>query len=253
MNSIHRTLLKLAALSLLATSTTALAGRPNDGFLRRKDFDKEEQAREDRGLALGLRAGYGVPFGEFGENNNRDGGKLKDLYSGAIPLQVDVGYFFNSHLYLGASFQYGLVQLAEDCPDGASCSASQMRFGVNLAYHFKVGKQLEPWVGVGLGYEILDSSVSTEALGVTSDIGTSLRGFEFATVQGGLDYRITKMFSVGPFVTFTAGQYTTVGSSIKTEGGGPIFGDVDESDEEDIDEPAVHGWLYGGVRLQLRF
>ncbi len=248
-----RMLWKLASLSLVLSSSSALADSSwhNDGFMRKDvDFEAQERAAEDRGLSFGLRAGFGAPFGKFGSMGGSSGGDVGDSVSGVIPLQVDAGYFFNSNLYLGASFQYGLGSLKEDCTEGASCSARQLRFGVNLSYHFQPSETLRPWVGAGVGYETLDLGVSTSEGPLAAKVTTSIRGFEFA-FQGGLDYRVNKLFSVGPFVTLTAGQYATVKSSIEVDGDGGFFEDAEESD--DIEKKEFHAWLQGGVRLQLRF
>lgn len=249
-----RMLWKLASLSLALSSSSALADSNwhKDGFMRKDvDFEEQERAAEDRGLSFGLRAGYGAPFGKFGSMDGTSGGDVSDLVSRVIPLQVDAGYFFNSNLYLGASFQYGLGSLKEDCPEGASCSARQLRFGVNLAYHFNPSPTLQPWVGLGVGYEALDLSISASEGSVSGKATTSIRGFEFASFQGGLDYRVNKTVSVGPFVTLTAGQYATVKSTIEFDDDGGLFEDTEESD--DIEEKEFHAWLQGGVRLQVRF
>lgn len=203
---------------------------------------------------MGLRAGYGVPFGKILDTEDEDSGKVSDTVSGVIPLQVDAGFFINSNLYLGGSFQYGVGLLAEDCEDEGEdvrCGARQLRFGVNLAYHFQPSATLSPWLGVGVGYEHLSVYGSGTNMGVKVDINNSVRGLEFANVQGGLDFRVSDTVSVGPFVTFTVGQYSTASSRINVEGDSPIVVDVDTTN--DIEDKAFHSWLYGGLRLQARF
>ncbi|MBZ4417651.1 outer membrane beta-barrel protein [Myxococcus sp. RHSTA-1-4] len=260
----HSTLWKLAALSLSLSAPAALA---EGGALRMQDdrgyeddapaeadrgYEEDGRAAKDGGFALGFRTGFGMPFGKFSDTGDSDSGKVSDMVTGGIPLQVDAGYFINSRLYVGASFQYGLGFLSEDieCPDEASCSVSQLRFGVNVAYHFNATEKIDPWLGLGIGYESVDLSISASEGDASATASTSIRGFEFASVQGGFDYRVNKTFSVGPFVTFTAGQYSTVSTRIEAEGGGL---DIDEEESEDIEEKAFHSWLYGGVRMQLRF
>jgi OmpW family len=251
-----RMLWKLASLSLVLSSSSALADSSwrNDGFRNRSvDYESQERSAEDQGFALGLRAGYGLPFGKFGSvgDGGGEGGDVKDLVTSVVPLQVDAGYFINSRLYVGANFQYGVGFLNEDCPEEASCRASQLRFGVNVAYHFEPTETLRPWVGLGVGYEMLDLSVSASEGGVSGKATTSIRGLEFAALQSGLDYRVNRTFSVGPFVTLTAGQYSTVSSRIEVDGDGGFFDDVDTS--QDIEEKAFHVWLQGGVRMQVQF
>lgn len=237
----HRLLWKFLSLSLTLSAPVALAQEEEEGMPSQED---------GRGFALGLRAGYGLPFGGIGSVDGDEGGDLSDVVSGVIPLQLDADYFFNSRLSLGASFQYGLAQLKEDCLEGADCSARQLRFGLNLAYHFQPAEKLSPWVGLGVGYEVLSLSASASEGSASAEAESSTRGFEFASLQGGFDYRVSERFSVGPFVTFTAGQYASSTTRVKIEGGGT---NVDEEETFDIDEKEFHFWLYGGLRMQVRF
>lgn len=250
-----RMLWKLTALSLTLSAPAFAADWRNDGNFRRKDVKSTEaleQAQEDRGFALGLRAGYSLPLGSLAGSDRGENPKMSDVYSGAVPLQVDLGYFFNSNVYLGAYFQYAPVFLAEDCASGASCSANQMRFGINASYHFRAGEKFMPWLGLGIGYEMLNTKVSASANGMESSIGVGARGIEFASVQGGADYRVNDTFSIGPYVSLAAGVYQTATTSLETKNV-PILGDISESASESIDNKAVHAWLSGGVRMQFRF
>ncbi|MCE9667730.1 porin family protein [Myxococcus stipitatus] len=247
---------KLAALTLSLSAPAALASEWRDeGNLRRDDVESEEereQSAEDRGFNLGLRVGYGLPVGNaVGAPDGGEAGKLSDAVSGVIPLQLDVGYSFNSNLALGAYFQYGLGMLAEDCVDGADCSVRQLRFGVNLTYHFLPGAKLRPWLGLGVGYEKLNVTASASEAGESIDITTSIHGFEFASVQGGLDYRINERFSVGPYLMVTAAMYSTTSISVDSSIDSPIFDEMEES--EGIDDKAVHLWPMAGVRMQFHF
>lgn len=238
------TLPKLAALSLALSSSAALAA---------DDFE-DSSTSKGPGFAVGLRAGYGLPLGNaVGAEEGEDANKLSDAVSGVIPLQLDVGYFINSHLYLGGAFQYGFGFLPEDSSEscdveGVSCSVTQLRFGLNLAYHFAPDATVNPWVGVGVGYETLTLKVSGEANGVSASASNTAKGFEFANAQGGIDFALSPTFSVGPFVTFTVAQYAS--NSVSVEG---IPGEELEEGSQDIENKAIHSWLYGGVRLLARF
>ncbi|QSQ21471.1 outer membrane beta-barrel protein [Pyxidicoccus parkwayensis] len=247
-----RMLCKLASLSLLFSSSAALAdddlGREKDSGY--EDADLDAKSSDGAGFALGLRAGYGLPFGKAAGGGDSDSGKLSDFVSGVVPLQLDAGYFINSNVYVGANFQYGLGFLKEDCPEGASCSLSQMRLGLNVAYHFMPGQKLRPWLGLGVGYEMLDTSISATQLGISAKVKQSVRGLEFAAFQGGFDYKLNDSFSVGPFLTATVGQYSTVSSKIEVDG---VDGVDPVDDSQDIEEKAIHTWLQGGVRMQVHF
>ncbi|MCP3098805.1 porin family protein [Myxococcus sp. K15C18031901] len=247
---------KLTALSLSLAAPAALATdwRDEGNFRRKKvnGYEESEQADADKGFALGLRAGYGLPVGSAaGAPDGREAPKLGDMVSGVIPLQLDAGYFFNSNLYLGGYFQYGLGMYAGDCPAGADCSVRQLRFGANLSYHFLPGQKLRPWLGLGIGYESLSIKSSASEGGVSAAVTTGVRGFEFASVQGGLDYRINELFSVGPYVMMTAGVYSTTSVTIESSEDIPFFEDLDES--SDIENKAVHLWPMAGIRMQVHF
>ncbi|MFP2958122.1 porin family protein [Myxococcus sp. 1LA] len=248
---------KFTALSLTLSAPAFAADWRNDGNFRRKEVKSAEdieQAQEDRGFALGLRAGYALPMGNAVGSEDGDGAKMSDAYKGAIPLQADLGYFFNSNVYVGAYFQYAPVFLPENalCEDGMNCSASQMRFGINASYHFRAGEKFMPWLGLGIGYEMINTKLSMKEGEVESIIGAGARGIEFASVQAGADYRINDTFSIGPYVSLAAGVYQTATTSIETKNV-PIIGDISESESEGIDNKAVHAWLSGGLRMQVRF
>ncbi|MDC0711244.1 hypothetical protein POL68_22430 [Stigmatella sp. ncwal1] len=255
---------KLSALALTLIAPAAMADWRSDGNIKRNKVSAndssddssrddsqdapQEEAEESRaheeakGFSLGLRAGVGLPFGKTTGEGRGDSGKLSNTFSALIPLQLDVGYFINSHLYVGGSFQYGLGLLAEDCGEGASCSASVMRFGANVDYHFAPLAKVDPWVGLGIGYELLSFSASATLGGQKFESSSSGGGFEFAALQGGIGFQLNKNFTVGPFVTFTVGQYSSFSLS-----------DGEDSVSEDIEKKSIHSWLMGGVRAQYRF
>ncbi|AKQ70299.1 hypothetical protein A176_007211 [Myxococcus hansupus] len=249
---------KFTALSLALSAPAFAADWRNDGNFRRKEVkstEELEQAQEDRGFTLGLRGGYALPLGDSTGTRSGDNFKMSDAYKGAIPLQVDVGYFFNSNVYLGAYFQYAPVLLPDNaaCSEtGVSCSSDQMRFGINASYHFRAGEKFMPWLGLGIGYEMINTKVSAREGDIESIIGVGARGIEFASIQAGADYRINDTFSIGPYVSLAAGVYQTATSSIEMKNV-PILGDASESSSESIDNKAVHAWLSGGLRMQVRF
>ncbi|WP_338864515.1 porin family protein [Myxococcus stipitatus] len=236
----------LCSLSFALAASPALADDRDDSDAEYSDEGSDTSERGG-GFALGLRAGFGVPFGKIsGDEAQEDRSKLADAFSGAIPFQVEAGYFFNPNVYLGAFFQYGILTLKPDCLEGVSCSASQLRVGINAAYHFQATRLLEPWVGLGVGYERSSQTSSLERSEDEVSATVSIQGLEFVSGQAGLDFRVSRRFSVGPYVTYTLAQYSSV-TLTNTRG------DAQIGETEDIDEKALHSWLYGGVRLQMRF
>lgn len=187
------------------------------------------------GFQFGLRLGYGIPLGKASGADNAD---LSNVVSGQIPIWLDVGYRITPAIYVGLYGQYGIAFVNKDqnteCKaDGVSCSASDIRFGVNAHYHFSPGQSVDPWAGIGIGYEILGFSGS----GGGQDVSSSTKGLEFLNLQGGADFLATSGLSVGPFASFSLGQYSS--TSVTAPG-------IDQSGS--IDNTAMHEWLVIGVR-----
>jgi hypothetical protein len=185
------------------------------------------------GIEFGVRVGYGIPLGTAGDNAS-----FSDVIKGMVPFWADIGYRFDPNWYVGGFFQFGLGFLPSNTQlcgtGGVSCSLNDLRFGLNAHYHFLPAETLDPWVGVGAGYEILNLSAS--ATGVSASAST--RGFEFGNVQLGLDFKISPAFAVGPFATFTIAQFSNNSASINGQ---------------DVASPGytnkgIHEWLVFGVR-----
>jgi hypothetical protein len=120
------------------------------------------------------------------------------------------------------------------CPSGADCSASDLRFGVQGQYHLSPVETLDPWFGLGIGYE--SASMTAKAGG--QEAKTSYSGLEFLNLQAGLDYKLSPAFGVGPFLSFSLGQYSSY--DVTVPGMGKLSGSIPEK--------AMHEWLTIGVR-----
>ncbi len=216
-------------IGVLLLGTTAFA---QDPLLPATGPAGGSASSEGNGIEFGVRVGYGVPFG-----TSDDSQKMSDAIKGMIPFWADVGYRIDPNWYLGGFFQFGLglVPSSLGCSaQGVSCSEYDLRFGVNVHYHFLPAQTLDPWVGIGAGYEILHLSASSQGGSAT----VSTNGFEFGNVQLGLDYKISPAFGVGPFVTFTIAQFSDASASLNGQdvpGGG-------------ITNKAIHEWLIFGLR-----
>lgn len=167
------------------------------------------------GLEVGLRTGYAIPGGDA-----REAAALGDTLSGTIPIWIDAGYRFHPNAMIGAFFQYGIglvntsgtgqaFPLADGktCGSATNCSASDMTFGVQFHYHLLPDQTIDPWGGVGFGYEILvlDDPGTANATGVG---GESYGGFQFVNLQIGADYKLTLKLGIGPFAMFSLGEYS---------------------------------------------
>jgi hypothetical protein len=157
-----------------------------------------------RGVWFGLRAGYAFPFGLAKSVG------LGDVVSGSIPFGMEVGYAFSERLHVSAYFLYGLATSASGnnatCPNDPdiSCSAYQLKFGAVADWHFNPRKGWDPWLGGGLGYDIVNLTAAASD-GSLSQSG-SLHGFEL-DLRAGADYKPAPSYGLGPFMDLSIGQY----------------------------------------------
>ena len=199
-------LASIATLSLVTAFAGSAAADESDG---------------GTGPRFGLRTGYMIPIGDASKDN-----KLGDTVGGGIPIWLDAGYRVIPSVYVGLYFDYAILFPADKiCPSGTDCSFHQIRVGVMGAYHFIPAGPIDPWAGLGIGYEIVGGSVGP------GDFST--KGLEFLNLQGGADYKVTPNIRVGPFLSFSLGQYSTTTSG---------------NQSGDIKDTAMHEWFTIGVR-----
>jgi hypothetical protein len=151
---------------------------------------------------------------------------LGDLVSGVLPIWIDAGYRF-PRVYIGAYVQYGIAFVNNDksgCGGEADFSSSDVQFGANVHYHLFPNRTLDPWGGIGIGYEFLNFS-SNRLVGPEPT-----NGFQFFNLQLGADYKATPKLGIDPFVMFGLGQFTNCGSNCT------------------IQDTALHEWLTFGIR-----
>ena len=203
------------------------------------------------GIELGFRTGYALPLGSASGNSSSvttTGGttvttsstdsSLSDIVSGQIPLWVDAGYRITPNFYVGGFFQYGFAFIPSNADtgcgqSGVSCSGHDVMFGVEAHYHILPDAPFDPWVGLGVGYEILTFNISEGSQ--SGDVSAS--GWQFVNFQVGGDYHVTPSFGVGPFVALSLGQYSSASAS---SGGSSM--------SNDIENKAIHEWLTLGLR-----
>jgi len=222
-------------------------------------------ARSAPKVELGLRTGYGFPFGNaYGGGNlgvdylghGYPSTALGDIIVGQVPLWFDVGARLTDRHYVGAYLSYGfgiepgerkarcyrltrfdiysrlLSQLDPNSTDvDVSCSTSDMRLGARYAYHLGSPKELDPWVGIGVGYEWARSMISRGP----DSIKMSLRGWEFVNLELGLDLPVAEQGAIVPFLTFALAEYGSASPLAPPYSSGSIS------------DRTLHGWLFLGV------
>jgi hypothetical protein len=201
------------------------------------------------GIEIGVRTGYSLPLGQVtgggnpitlnGTTYQSQPLDLSKDYTGLVPIWFDLGYRVSPQLYAGAYFQYGIAFLPSDAAggvcgqSGVSCSGSDIMAGVNLHYHVLPGEMVDPWLGIGVGYEWANFNISESG----QSVSVQIVGWQFANFQAGADFKVEPNFGLGPFVMLSLGQFDSYSSSVP----GSLAGG-------DYQNKALHEWLTFGVR-----
>ena len=182
-------------------------------------------------ISIGLRVGYALALGNVAKDS-----KMSDSFKGAIPFTLDALFRVTRAFRVGLYGSYALVSLGDAAKRGADLSGSWLKYGLELQYHISPEASMNPWVGYGIGLESVKASGSISGITVSQ----AINGIEFAHLMAGLDFKATSALSVGPFVDFSLGQY----SSTKLE----VNGTEIPGSRGDIKDKAMHMWLYLGLR-----
>lgn len=125
-----------------------------------------------------------------------------------------------------------------DGKDDVLCDAATYRFGAQGQYHFRPAETVNPWLGLGAGYEIETQSV--DAYSPRRTESTTSRGWEL-TLTGAVDFRFGRVFGLGLWCSTQFGWYV---SSTTTINGRTTF-------DGSIPDTAMHRWTGGGLRMVL--
>ena len=179
------------------------------------------QSVAERKVRVGAGVGFAMPLGDLAT------APLSYDVVRQVPISLEADYFVLPHLLVGAYGQYGFAAGGQDSGDA---TVRDVSFGVQAQYHGAAGAALDPWLGLGAGYEIL-SERSDQAAMVA-------RGFELARLQAGLDLRVGPALAFGPFLGLSIDEYNhyklTRGSDTAFDGS--------------IDSKGFHEWLTVGVK-----
>ncbi len=178
----------------LAVPSTALADEQSPPIPQTNDLPAS-------GPRFGVRTGLARPIGSAFAGSSA----LSDTIYGYVPVRLDAGYRIARHFYVGIDAQLAAI-IPAGCTTGFSCSGMDTRLGLMVAYHFLPTKVVDPYVGVGVGYEILETkrSVGTTSVDITA------RGFELINGDIGADVRIGRSWRVGPVISGSVARYTSV-------------------------------------------
>jgi hypothetical protein len=165
-------------------------------------------AGRERWWLIGGHLGYAVPFGGTGGDPDSIEGAVK----GVVPIGFDIGLWLTERVAAGVTLENG-PGVPADCV--ASCGGDRTRAGLWLELHTSKGPGPEPWLGLGLGGELL------RLRGQSND---SDRLLAFGALRAGLDFHASERVRIGPFLEGSVGSY-----------------------------PADSGWIGVGLRLGVDF
>jgi hypothetical protein len=202
-------------------------------------------------LHLALRTGFGLPLGNYASVQalagvRDDDNAIGDDTHGVIPIWFDAGYRLSDRLLLGAYFMFGIVlpktapadnPLGGGCPEGFDCFATGVRLGVQAQYSFAPEAAIDPWLGLGMGYEWVGTQLDGEVFSIPFEASTRYSGPDLLQLQGGVDFRTRSIFSVGPFGSVSAMRYTSCSLTL-----------AGEESRCELEDGGWHGWLVVGVR-----
>lgn len=208
----------------------------------------ESPAPSQLGFETGLRLGVGVPVGKGGRSLDGAERNLNDFAPWRAPFWIDVGYRFSQVTTVGAYGQVGVGGGGDAC--AGECDWADLRIGAQAQWRFAPSASVNPWLGVGLGYEWISFRtllrIPLTDPGPEDPDSVAIRTAELLSgpellLQGGLDFRVEDSFSVGPYASATVGQY--VGDRIKCD---PDFPGCPEA--ASLDGSGFHSWLGVGLR-----
>lgn len=189
-----------------------------------------------------VRTGVGIPIGNaVGETTRTPAGtSLADLVAWTVPLQLELGARVGP-AFVGGYVSYAFGKAGSALEAGTSRSASNVRFGFEILWHLGPDRPVDPWLGLGVGYEWLNLSVG----GSGGTITGSARGFEWANLQLGIDFMLGRSFRLGPFVQSRIAQYDTGSLGLINPQG------TETSGTGDIQSKALHTWIDVGLRFSF--
>jgi hypothetical protein len=179
-----------------------------------------------------------VPFGSV---DGGSGDSMSNYFSGQVPILFDLGYKPLPALfvggYVGLGFGGASGTFGRQCNDNNdTCVAVSFHIGIEAQYSFAPDAAMNPWIGYGIGLE----SIALSAQNGTSSGSVSSAGWEYGHFMGGLDFRLSPSFGLGPFVDFSVGQYQSL--SVTTNG---------STNSGALSSTAMHEWLLISGRLVL--
>jgi hypothetical protein len=225
---------------------TGWASLATAGVLMVTQAVAEPEVREIAGEVSGFQAELGLglafPAGQVGENSRN----VSDVTFMAVPFDINAGYRFNDAWAVGFYFIIApaFISRGGPCSGDTRCSGGIVRTGLHAQYHFSPRSGLDPWLGLGAGWEFIGVSEKRELRpGDTVPVGGfGYHGPVFADARFGIDLGEPNA-GWGPYLGLALGQFRTASSHCE--------GCTPENTSMAIDEPAIHAWISLGVQGRL--
>jgi hypothetical protein len=218
-------------------------------------YQPYEKRSRGPGLDIGGRTGFGLPFGK---STGAAGADFDELSGGQVPLWFDLGLHFSEHFTVGMYLSYGSGissdELGRACDSAEaeaeavgvdlSCSSSDVRLGAQFLFHILPAQLVDPWVGVGTGWEWFSFTQRISAGGESASGTFTVSGWEMFNLQAGVDFKLADRMGLGPFVSFSNGSFGSVKTSCENT--------TCNEQSDDITNTASHQWLMFGAKFTAR-
>jgi hypothetical protein len=191
----------------------------------------------EQGLVLGGRVGFGFPAGDLFNQS-----PMTDLVGDKVPIWLELGYRFNRHVRTDLYFEFAPTGIKDAVCFSGSCTGDNFRVGIDAQYHFTPYGVVDPWLGLGFGWEWLHAPGVIFVDPVTGNvfsIDQTWSGWELPLIQGGFDFPVAPNFTIGPYASFSLAEYTHYSQS----------GPRGLSFSQSISDRATHEWFQFGVKF----
>jgi hypothetical protein len=180
---------------------------------------------------LGLRLGFGWPFGEVGGEV-----ALRDPLWGQVPFELELGIRPSPSFTLAAFGAYGAPLFQ---PVAHNRNWGQVvRFGVEALFEPDRRGSISPWFGLAAGGEWIEyRHGDVDPGGIPLVVAIDGLGWVPVDLQAGFTWYTTQSFGVGPFVELAAGRFSHVR--------------LYQLGFTDSLRPAWHQWLIAGIAARF--
>ena len=187
---------------LETTQSDSALGAPQLDAAPRPEPEEGKTQTQRHGFYLGGGLAGAVPRGHMAAG----GLPFEEAISSAVLGNLEWGYRSPERISVGAYVGGGAAIINKSGALAAcqyvDCSAGLFRVGVLARYNFATRSLVEPWVGVGTGYEWF-------RLGA-EDVELQAKGPELVQLRGGVDIWNQHNQNLQLFVGYSMGRYSRV-------------------------------------------